>query len=240
MDPSRDERRSAMVAFNSFVTWGRVEHRAAKILIVASGPSLRDVPLHDLSDPKYNDVLIIAINRSSDWLKRWDIFFSLDPNEWLYDLLCERMLPGVHYYIGVPDDYGMQRARWVAHRKAVVVGPSYLKRNMGPGYLKSKYMLSEDPASINTGNSAYGALGVAYHMQPKKIGILGLDGTKNGYAYGPGSPNGSLAHLPALFRSTMTQLRKRGIRVLNGSPNSMIACFPRCHPSEVMEWLIRD
>src|SRR5690606_40798661 len=36
--------------------------------------------------------------------------------------------------------------------------------------------LSEDPAAINTGNSGFGALGLAYHMRHMRIALLGIYG----------------------------------------------------------------
>lgn len=95
--------------------------------------------------------------------------------------------------------------------------------------------LSEDPGTINTGNSGFGGLGLAYHMRPHKVALLGVDGRKERRVDG-GMPR-SLDHLPALFESAVPQLRSAGIEVANGSPDSEVDCFPRMTPREAVQWL---
>jgi len=218
--------------------WGRVESQHDRILIVLTGPSLRHFELDSLLKPKYAGLHIIAVNRAIDWMKRVDSFFTLDPNDLFYDMLVNRMSKNVTYYAAVPDDYGSRNARWNSHRVTPVVGPVYLRRLVGSGYMKSRQLLSDDKRAIHTGNSGWGGFGLAYHMEPKKIGILGLDATRDAYAYGAGRPRTSLEHLPKLFESAIPQLLRKNIQVMNGSPRSRVSCFRKATPSEVVEWLV--
>jgi len=221
------------------VPWGRVTVLSDRVLIVAGGPSLRELDLNILRDPAFGQINIIAINRAIDWLPRVTSFFSVDPNAWLYAKLTEGGLrPGVAYYLAVPNDYGTPTARMVDHRVTPISGIIYLRRFLGPGPLSAKYGLTLASRGVNTGNSCYGALGLAYHMLPKKIAILGLDGTRAAYAYGPGAPSGSLQHLPRLFASATFDLERKKIQVVNGSPGSLITCFPIFRPKRALEWLV--
>ena len=103
--------------------------------------------------------------------------------------------------------------------------------------MRSKPGLAEEPSYIHTGNSAYGALGLAYHLRGAQVAFLGLDGTQAPYRVAPGAPRTSMAHLPALFASALPQLRGRGTSVVNGSPNSRVTCFPVMRPQEVLKWM---
>ena len=100
--------------------------------------------------------------------------------------------------------------------------------------------LSEDPGAIHTGNSGWGALGLAYHMRPRKVALLGVDANGAGHAYAdiPQRP-GELDHLPLLFVSACGQLEARGIQVRNGSPESNVTCWPRVEANAALRWLER-
>lgn len=97
--------------------------------------------------------------------------------------------------------------------------------------------LSEKKSCIHTGNSAYGALGLAYHFRPEKILLLGVDGTNQARVSGEGPPKYSLKHLPYLFSTATKQLDSAGIQVVNGSPMSAVDCFPRTTPEKGLEWI---
>jgi hypothetical protein len=200
-----------------------------KVAIVANGPSLRRVQI-----PRMPGVLVIAVNGAIEWCDAADWFFSLDPSRYVRGLV-NRPRPGVRYFMAVPEDYGTPSAKSPAHRVTRLSHVTYLRRVTGNGVRGSRLGLSEDPAAISTGNSAYGALGLAYHQRPEKIALFGVDATARGYAYAPGRPRWSLAHLPELFASALPQLR--GIEVINGSPRSLVNCFPRVTPEEALAWL---
>lgn len=201
------------------------------IVIVGSGASLRgfDWSLVPAS------ARIIAVNGAVEAVPRADAFFTLDPSARNRQRMRVQRA-GVKYYAAVPDDYGSWRATCPVHRAGREQGVSWLRRIAGDGPLGSCHGLSEDRGSINTGNSAYGALGLAYHWWAERIVLLGVDG-RGDYWHEPGGPAGSLAHLPALFASALPQLAARGISVINGSPDSAVTCFLRLPPEAAMEWL---
>lgn len=204
---------------------------ALRCLIVASGPSVEGVYIPDLPG-----VHIIAVNGAVEWLPRVDSFFSLDPGRRVQQL-CRDRREGTRYYLAVPDDFGTYRAKAPVHRNPRIDGVTYLRRVTGDGYKGCAYGLSEDLCEINTGNSAYGALGLAYLMGATHIALLGVDATDSGYAYNHGGPAWSLSHVPGLFATAIPQLERRGIMVVNGSSNSNVRCFPRCTPEEAIRWI---
>lgn len=180
---------------------------------------------------------IIAVNRIVKWLPICHAFFTLDPDPYVLPILN---VPknDIVYWAAVPGDYGTPNARIMYHRVTRVHDHvNFLHRLAGNGPLHSHPTLSESPDSIHTGNSLYGALGLAYHMRPERIGFWGLDATAEDYAYGAGKPRGSLLHLPELFASSMAQLANRRISVLNGSKTSRVSCFPKATPDAVLEFL---
>jgi len=143
-----------------------------------------------------------------------------------------------HYYAAVPLDYGTARARLSFHRVHAPEHVTYLHRVAGKEPSRNMIALSDDPGALHTGNSAWGALGLAYLLRPRKIGILGVDGTRDEHGIGVGRPNGSLDHLPWLFETALPQLKEHNIEVRNGSPRSLVTCFPRCTPQELLSWLM--
>ncbi len=211
------------------VPWGAVTGTAEKIIIVASGPSLKDVPASAIENA---GAFIIAVNMAIIHVQA-QAFFTCDPDPKVFPLLGKRRA-GCTYYAAVPTDYGTHRARLSWHRRSPIDGVTYLRRVTGDGPLKSCYGLSDDPTAIHTGNSAYGALGVAYLMKPKKVLLLGVDATSYGYAWDQGSPK-TLSHLPELFASAVPQLH--GVDVVNGSIASQVRCFDLMTPESGLKWI---
>lgn len=203
-----------------------------RILIVGTGPSVEGVDI-----PTDLPAHIIAVNGAIEWLPRADSFFSLDPSYYVRSLLQKRR-DGTVYYVAVPEDYGQPDARVFSHRRPADSGVVYLRRIVGSGLRGACYGLSEEEDAIHTGNSLYGALGLAYLMRPKKIAILGLDGTQRNYAFRRDGPRLSFEHLPDLFASALPQMQACGIEIMNGSMKSLIRCFPRCKGGGALEWLI--
>src|SRR5690606_1256412 len=87
--------------------------------------------------------------------------------------------------------------------------------------------LSEDKKYIHTGNSAYGALGFAYHMGAMRALLVGIDATNDERVEG-GRPN-NLSHLPILFQSALDQIDIASAGKLEGIKNMSV--------SEGIEWL---
>lgn len=203
-----------------------VRHRERKVAIVASGSSLTGVDLSRL-----DGVPVIAVNRAVLHCPA-DYWVTIDPDRKNYALMSHPA-PGVRYYCGVPETYGVGGSR--DHHVPLLPHVRYLRRVTEPG-------LATCRSTLHSGNSGYAALGLAYHLGARWIALLGIDGTQDRYFYPPtGSPQlwprMSLAHMPDLFRSAVGQLLGSGIMVLNGSPSSRVKCFPRCTPEEAIEWI---
>lgn len=192
------------------------------VLIVATGPSVEGVEI-----PAMPNVHVIAVNDAITWLPHADSFFSMDTTGRIPALLAERR-SGVQYYWAIPDGYTI-----APHHQGVVC----LRRVMGDGIRGICHGLAEKPGEVHAGNSAYGALNLAYHWRPQKIAMLGVDATDLGHAYASYDPASSLSHLPELFDSACAQLKD--IRIVNGSPKSNVTCFPRMTPDAAIKWLMR-
>src|SRR3546814_472142 len=147
---------------------------------------------------------VIAVNQAILWLPVAHSWFTLDPDDRVRPLM-QRPRDGVTYYAAVPDDYGQPHAYRRNHRAPAEPGITWLHRLTGAGTLKARACLSEDRGAIHTGNSAWGALGLAYHMcrqgMDHRVALLGVDADSAPYAFLSGQPRTPFDHLPALFES---------------------------------------
>jgi hypothetical protein len=211
-------------------TFSPVEVRVRVLAIVASGPSLAGFDFSALTG-----VPIIAVNSAVLHCpaRYW---ITIDPNHQQLRLM-RKPRPGVLYYAGVPPDYG---PRSVHHpfRVPLLEHVHYLRRVQAPG-------LSEDAATIHSGNSAFAALGLAYHMGAERVALFGVDGTREPYFYArpnedwtSSRPTHRIGLMPELFESALVQLRARRVEVVNGSPASRVSCFPTMAPAEAASWLV--
>lgn len=189
------------------------------IAIVATGPSVKDVDLSAIEAD-----VTIGVNGAIELFKP-DIWFSLDPSP-INRYRIANPLPGVRYVVAFPDHAPtpphVKRLRRIHKERS---GPPPLGGGADFWMWRWQAMegLSEDPEAIHTGNSAYGALGLAYHLRPRCIVLYGVDGTPEDRATG-GRPR-CLDHLPVLFASALPQLHAAGIQVFNASSGSRIKCF---------------
>lgn len=196
------------------------------VLIVADGPSA--AVMRTLQVPQ--EVYVIGVNGAVQWLPKVDAFFTLDPadrNRWL----MRNQRPGVRYFAAVPQDFGRATARSPAHRYPREANVTFLSRVSGKGAKGSAPGMNNSPQCINSGNSAWGALGIAHHMRAMRIGLIGVDGTREPRVSG-GRPN-DLAHLPWLFSTY-----DGPADIANGSPRSVIECFKKMGAGEVVQWLL--
>lgn len=219
----------------------QVTERARRVLIVASGPSAMDLDIKLVAKAKRMGVYVLGVNRAWDWCPHLSGWFTLDPDNYVIKYLFEDIGKGkVQRYAAIPRDYGQPNARVRYHQNMPRFDRvKYLQRVRGNGPMKSMAMLSENPRAIHTGNSAWGAMGLAYHMQPERIGMVGVDAVKEiGYAHLAGRPRYRLDHLPWLFSTAVPQLARAGIAVRNGSPDSRVTCFKKCTPNETVQWLM--
>src|SRR5699024_2682498 len=198
-----------------------MRRKRRNVIIVASGPSVRAVSRDDILAA---GAVVIAVNGAIDWLGRSDYWFTLDPSQ-INLVRANNRVNGCKYVMALPDN--MQAPP----------GVTRMERRQGDAYGKARALqgLSEDKNTIHTGNSAFGAMGLAYHLRPKRIVLLGVAGTQERRIAGGCSR--TLRHLPELFSSAVPQLQKRKIDVVNGSPDSRVACFPRTTPQEALCWL---
>lgn len=226
----------------SHIKWSVVGTKAERVLIVGAGPSLRreHLPIIDSlnSIPGANPVHVIAVNRIIQYLENVNSWFTLDPDDRVLPLMRAQR-EGVDYYAAVPDDYGLPTAAVKYHRIDLIEGVKWLKRITGKGPLKCKYGLSQTRNQINTGNSLWGAFGLAFHMRPKKIVLCGLDATQEPYGILDGAPRGDLSHLPNLFASSLGQITDNDIEVVNASLGSHVTCFEKRTFGAAVNWLLR-
>lgn len=220
------------------IKWGSIgpKFRRDKVIIVGSGSSLEGFDFSKLSGLGY----VITINDSVRSLPALaDMWFTLDPWGIHGPQLPPKPFNGTKV-AGAPQDFGRPDARNPSHARAGRPDFLYLQRlishNFSDKSSETAYVLglSEDPRCVSTGNSGYGAFNVAYHMHPKKILLLGIDGTV-GYFYTKSKRNRPLDTLPLLFESTLPQIKRRKIEVINGSPESRITCFSRYTIEEALE-----
>lgn len=196
------------------------------VAIVATGPSFSGVRFEDLGP----NVHIIAVKGAIHALKIAHSWITVDANRRcrVRQMAQPVRRHGVKYYAAVPQDYGLPGAARVSHQRPAEPGIHYLERIPGHG-------LAEDNTQIITGNSAFAALGLAYHMGFRRMGLFGVDGTQDLYGTGVGNrPRGDLSGLASLFQSALPQLENRGIEVRNAG---LLKTWPSERPSEVIRWL---
>lgn len=217
------------------ITWGEVslkDNTNDTIIIIGSGPSLHGFDFNKLRGLG----TIIAVNNAVNAVPFADIWFTLDPWGLNGPQLPKPPFKG-KMYAAVSEDYGTPYALSLQERVRPDSRVTLLHRLRSHNKIgissetAYKLKLSEDPSCISTGNSGYGAFNLAYHYRPKKILLLGIDGSI-GYFYTKTSKNRPLTYLPKMFESTVPQIEKAGITVINGSINSTITSFPRYTVSE--------
>lgn len=211
--------------------WGEVDERAETVAIVADGPSATE--LRGVQFPK--DVYVLAVNGAVEWLRDPPSgFFTLDPSAPNRRRLRDKR-KGTRYYAAVSDDFGQANSRVLGHRAGLEPDVTWLRRMEGKEdrALRSRHGLSPDPRGVHTGNSCYGALGLAKHLGAKRIVLFGLDASQQQRVSG-GMPGG-LSHLPRLFASAAPDLE--GVEVVNASPASNVKCWPRVTVREGLKLL---
>ncbi len=209
----------------SCVQFEPVEVRARSVAIVAPGPSFRGVAFGLLR----RHVHIIAVKGAIFGLTRADSWVTVDANRRCRTQMMSltHRKAGTKYYAAVPEDFGSDNARLLWHRAPPEPDIHWLKRMPGVG-------LSEDKTELHTGNRAFAALGLAYHMGAERVALFGVDGTQAQYGIGAGRPRGSLVHLPALFSSAINQLSQARVLVKNAG---CLPVFDRLNSKDAISWL---
>lgn len=170
-----------------------------RVVIVASGPSAKNFV------PPVGAV-VIAVNGAIDWLARADYFFTLDDSP----VNCKRLenqRDGVRYCVALPGDSprmfnNVSRFTRISHR-----GIEPAQRHSSEWHFwrwGCVAGLNTTYGKINTGNSAWGALGLALHLNATRVALVGVDASGDERIEG-GFTN-SLKHLPLLFESAIGQI----------------------------------
>lgn len=215
------------------------EHRFERVLIIAGGTSLCGV---DLSGTVDFDGAIITVNNVINHIPRADFWFTVDPTvqrKPQLAMLNQRF--GTYYYTAQPD---LEKEPHLKEWYPIVKGVHYLERIVPTD--AQQYILQEEKDKITTGDSVYGALGLAYHFEAKQIILLGVDAYGHGHFYDKNDPyNGRnqkaskfkeyLNNIPKIYEQSVAQLQKRGVQVINGSPKSRVECFERVSPENALD-----
>ncbi len=210
-----------------------VTQRHDKVLIIGGGESLIGFDWKLLNSW---DGVVIAINNSVFHLPRVDYWMTVDP-------MCEgkpqramrEQKEGVYYYCAFPDRSKIPDG----DTYRTVEGVHYLER-----VVPETYELQEDKSKITTGDSVYGALGLAYHFEASKIVMLGVDVNGGfGHWYDTTEPYNRAwgdkfaayqSNLPKIYAQSVAQFNARDTKVINGCLNSGIDCFDRMKPEEAI------
>lgn len=221
-----------------------VKHNHERVLIIGGGESLIGFDINQIVDFKG---AIITVNNVVCHLPRADYWITVDPMSQgnPQKAMLERK-PGTYYYCAYPD---IDKNPFDAQFYKTVKGVHYLERIVPCDYenpeKKADYSLQEDKNKITTGDSCYGALGLAYHIRAKEIVMLGVDAYGFGHWYNKLDPynvawrdrfSDYLSRIPPIYKASVKQWEKRGAKVVNGSPESKIDCFERMTPQEAYKF----
>lgn len=188
-----------------------------RAVIVASGPSARGFEPPD-------DVTVIAVNGAIDWISRADHWFSLDASPANQAWLNEALFRGVTCHVAGRRwaELHLAPSRYVTLWKRIE-GPLAAKGLHPEGSpawwaarLQAVYGICKKPNSIHTGNSAWGALGLAWHLGFRSVALIGVDATDEPRVEG-GRPN-NLSHLPLLFASALPDIAVVSCGKMGGIP----------------------
>lgn len=182
-----------------------------RAVIVGSGPSAGDFIPPD-------DIAVIAVNGAITWLSRADYWFSLDPSADNIRYLSP-LRPGIRYAVAWPECRKTPDEVIRFRRHACRGAEPEMK--FTPEWWLWRWSavrgLATDPGVINSGNSAWGALGLAYHLGFTDVALVGVDGSQAPRVDGSGCP-GNLSHLPLLFASALAQINVVSCGGLTGIP----------------------
>ena len=163
-------------------------------IIVGSGPSLR----------KYKkmpeDQTVICVNQSIAFVNRCDHWFTIDPTPINIRTMQENR-EGVTYWCAT--DRSVRLPNHVNRLPLVKENPKNQKERRFKGRF-AKAGLDERFFHISTGNSAYGALNLAYHLGERKAVLIGVDATRESKL--DGNRSRDLSHVPLLFSSAARQM----------------------------------
>lgn len=224
---------------------GSLETNPGVVAIIGGGPSLRGVDLERLR----GRVHAVAVNATASALPWCEVAVTHDASH-----LTERFrgYPG-RVVAGLPLAALEARGRLEGYE---------LRRRLVTD------RLSEVDDVLHSGGhtSAHTALNYASLLRPRRVVLFGIDLTDfwgpDEYWHRSMDPynrrrfegletrptfdrwheyrSRKLGNAPAVFASTVPQLERAGIEVLNASPDSALTCFPRMSPDEGIARCIED
>lgn len=167
-----------------------------RAVIVGSGPSAKGFTPPD-------GVFVIAVNGVADWVAHADAWFSLDASAANQRRLAERRLKNCVYVTCGPN-WPRRGDRHFDRVDSLKTRPRLPPQPAGsPEWWFWRYAcvagICAAPDTINTGNSAWGALGLAWHLGLRDVALIGVDADAGPRCEGGHSDN--LTHLPMLFAS---------------------------------------
>lgn len=214
----------------------RLLQEGCSVAIVGTGPSVKT-----LTKTLPDHVIVIAVNSSILFLDRYDYFFTIDLSDRNVSYALQSLDRSQVVIASTKRPESLVRRsddiQWITRLSS----ERHLDQNTdSESYWFNRWSclegFSEDKQSIHTGNSVYSALNFVYHHDPAKVAILGLDASSDASHGGGHTPN-NLSHLNMLFSSSIDQLNKKSIQVVNGSINSNVTCFDRMTADEAIDFL---
>lgn len=185
------------------------------VFVVAGGPSLRGFNFRRLDGRN-----VIAINRGYEVLPEAQVLWWSDARFWR------------HHRMGLIT----HNARWKATGDVGYVDSDILPAWVVRYHFTGHAGLDPEPTNLRTGNnSSFAAIHLAAHIGARRIVLLGVD-----MRHGPaGETHFHEGHGVLHLEETMTKLMipyfeslagplaERGIEVINASPDSALAIWPR-------------
>lgn len=175
-----------------------------EVWIIAGGPSAKDF---DLS--RSDGHMLVAVNDGAHTeFKNAGPHFavsfcSIDPDWILRHRTYLSLFPGERFLAVALDTRPLAGG---------IQGATYLKRS-------HEFGLSDDPEYVCTGgNSGYMAINVAYLKGAKVIHLVGYDMDDGSDKYRQWIPR---------FKTMLSQLEAKGVRVINENPESAIDAFEK-------------
>ena len=216
-----------------------VSQRHPRVLIITGGESLAKF---DFSKTVDFDGAIITVNNAVFHVPRSDYWITVDPMGPQRAMV--ELRKDCYYFAAVPERYGDPENPDHNFRYPPPEGIHYLNRIVPINGTEYDHGLCENKSCIKTGDSTYGAIGLAYHFEASRIAVLGWDGYGRGHWWDPedvydnGKPEFKkyLSHLPPIAACCVEQISKRG-SIVNGSPSSKILAFPLMSPEDALAWV---
>lgn len=193
------------------------------VVVCASGPSFTEEDASAIADARVNDgIRVVVVNESWRRLPRADVLYAHDTRWWMLRIAEVRAgFSGECWTQSLP----------VAKR----FGLHPIKSYNTPG-------LTKRPGCIhNGGNSGYGAINLAYLFGARRILLVGFDMRAfDGASHWHGDHAEPLSKRQPFhnwiprFRALADDLKAVGVDVINCSPISALACFPKASLADAL------